>query len=171
DLDVHVAEHRDDLVELLGRRAVGGDLALVARLGGGRRRPRRAGPGRLRLLLFDWLLLALHASPPRGEPGCGARVDGLRQGLSRCWGMGLPGVRIVPSDGIRPPGGTGPQQGNVVAVPDGVKGNFRPPPGQVPRPRLALPAEAGGARLAAAAPPCPAELIPSADTGLYARRA
>src|SRR5207247_1855822 len=87
------------------------------RLGGGRRRPRRAGPGRLRLLLFDSLLLALHASPPRGEPGCGARVGGLRQGLSRCWGMGLPGVRIVPSDGIRPPGGTGPQQAHLVAGP------------------------------------------------------
>ena len=91
DLDVHVAEHRDDLVELLGRRAVGGDLALVARLGGGGGRPRQAGPGRLRLLLFDSLLLALHASPPRGELRCGARVDGLRQGLSRCWEMGLPG--------------------------------------------------------------------------------
>src|SRR5438477_243894 len=85
DLDVHVAEHRDDVVELLGCRAVGGDLTLVARLGGGRRRPRRAGPGCLRLLLFDSLLLALHASPPRGAPGCGARVEGLRQGLSRCW--------------------------------------------------------------------------------------
>src|SRR2546428_9276743 len=46
--------------------------------------------------------------------------------------MGLPGVRIVPSDGIRPCGGTGPQQGNVVAVPDGVKGNFRPPPATSP---------------------------------------
>src|SRR6185503_11453745 len=81
DLDVHLAEDVDDLVELLGGGAVA-DLAAVAGLIGDRRGgPGPAGAGLAHLsdgFLHVSLLWPLHAEvPSRAQPGRGARITGV----------------------------------------------------------------------------------------------
>src|SRR5581483_2042852 len=74
-LDVHVAEHRDDLVELLGRGAVAGHLTGLTRLAGlgvrsgarGARVGARTHLGSAGLLFLGLLVHSFHAQSPRAE--------------------------------------------------------------------------------------------------------
>src|SRR5262249_22964019 len=99
DLDVHVAEHRDDLVELLGgggfHRRVTRFFGCHRRLPG--RRPRVPDAG---LLLGSSLFHALHASGGRTVAsestgsGCAADLLGVQ-----CWWASAPGcLRRIRSD-------------------------------------------------------------------------
>ena len=103
DLDVHVAEHRDDLVDLLRRGPVG-RLVAVARFG---RRAHRRHALRTRphldgaLLVLNSLFWPLHASG--SSAGNAADLGGpisTQRPMVPCAG----GIRIrtVPCDGVRP---------------------------------------------------------------------
>ena len=135
DIDVHVAEHRDDLIELLGRRAFAVRVVWltcfrVSRCNGEPPRP-RPRVGRARLLLLNSLLWALHTeilgrSATRPEP---IQRLGVALGYAPSSHVrGIARVRTLCPSPSAPPSGDRARtqfEGSLVAVCLSVKGNRR----------------------------------------------